>query len=475
MKKILLIGVTITVNTWCIAQNVGIGTVSPVNKLDVYDLSNAATIGVSSGTSSAYAELKASVAGSGMSLTKYGVSAVGSFNSWSNGDLLLLNNNSGSLLINTADSLALSVNGVNKIKIRKTGEVMINGSTYNASNVGYLYVDYPSYSPTKPAFEMNGSNIWMGFRDGGAYKGYIQQNGDDMNITSFVGSLTLRANSMSRITITKAGGVGINTIYPNADLDVLGSGNYTAAGVFSNSGSRLSFSAGDTGTLAVYNNYAGTNYAYALTSKINSTNGYAAYFNAKFCGVRVDVAGGSGMYGFGGYFTASNTNTSNYGATGIATGISSTNYGVYASASGGTTNYSLYCAGNGVYTGTWTQSSDRKLKNNIQPIARGLDLVLQLKPSTYEYKTKDTAYKEMNLATGLHYGFIAQDIEQVIPSVVQDNFQQKPGTSAKPISFKSVNYVELIPVLTRAIQEQNTLIVELRNELEALKKQVNTK
>ena len=95
MKKILLIGVTITVNTWCIAQNVGIGTVSPVNKLDVYDLSNAATIGVSSGTSSAYAELKASLAGSGMSLTKYGVSAVGSFNSWSNGDLLLLNNNSG--------------------------------------------------------------------------------------------------------------------------------------------------------------------------------------------------------------------------------------------------------------------------------------------------------------------------------------------------------------------------------------------
>lgn len=159
----------------------------------------------------------------------------------------------------------------------------------------------------------------------------------------------------------------------------------------------------------------------------------------------------------------------NLGLCGLASG-GTAGYGVYGSSASAGTNYGVFCNGNGTYTGTWSSSSDRKLKKDIAPINNGLSLIMQLKPTSYLFRTDDPEYKAMNLATGLHFGFIAQELEEVIPAVVTNNVHPgDQGTSQGPINFKGVNYTELIPILTQAIQEQQAQIESLKKEVEALK------
>lgn len=454
----------LTINT---SGNVGIGTTSPNTLVDMYSSNQTAILNIKTGNATLSSKLVASnSSGNTLELAKWGTSASGTTNGWSNASMGSLTNDVGSLLINAGDSIALGTNGKNNLLVKKSGEVMING-TSSASNAGYLYIAYPNYNSIKPAFEMNGSNVWMGFRDGSTYKSYIQQNADLLLISCMTGDLALRSYNTTQMTFKKTT-IGLHTSAPKADLHIDGSSNSNRAGLYvTNAASAPSFSSGDTGTLSVYNSYTGSNYAYALTAKINSNAGYGAYFNAKYCGLRVDVQGGSSLNGYGGYFTAANSSTSNYGATGIGNGTSSTNYGVYGSASGGTTNYSVYCAGNGVYTGTWTSSSDARLKENVTNLGSSLEMVMKLRPTAYNFKTNDPRYKSMNLSTGTHFGFIAQELETVYPSLVMNNVHTDPKNPSEKIDYKSVNYTELIPVLVKAIQEQQAQIEELKKQLAA--------
>lgn len=182
---------------------------------------------------------------------------------------------------------------------------------------------------------------------------------------------------------------------------------------------------------------------------------------------------GSGVYTEGKYVsdwaTTSGTGSQTWAQYGDAKGTGSVNYGMYGTASGATTNYAIYCSGNGVYSGTWTSTSDRKLKKDIEPITGGLATVMSLSPKSYLFKTDDLEFKSMNLATGTHYGFIAQELELVVPAVVSNNVHATPENPNETIEFKGVNYTELIPILTQAIQEQQAQIETLKKEVAALK------
>jgi hypothetical protein len=83
----------------------------------------------------------------------------------------------------------------------------------------------------------------------------------------------------------------------------------------------------------------------------------------------------------------------------------------------------------------------------------------------------------MRLPEGKQIGLIAQDIEAVIPELVQEtqfNAIEKQDGEHQPesvhIEYKSVNYIGLIPVLVSAIQEQQEQIEALKKEIELLKK-----
>ena len=116
------------------------------------------------------------------------------------------------------------------------------------------------------------------------------------------------------------------------------------------------------------------------------------------------------------------------GLEGLSFGINTgTNYGVYGFASGGATNYAIYAAGDMNYTGTLTNVSDRKFKNNIQTVDSNtaLNLLLQLKPSSYSFKPE--FIKSMNMSDKAQIGFIAQELQQVFPDLVSINKHPRPN------------------------------------------------
>jgi trimeric autotransporter adhesin len=105
----------------------------------------------------------------------------------------------------------------------------------------------------------------------------------------------------------------------------------------------------------------------------------------------------------------------------------------------------------------WTNAgtintSDARLKTNITTSPYGLQQVLQMKPVQYNWKTNPSA--------DLQIGFLAQDIQKIIPEAVV------VPTNGDPMGMK---YTELIPVLVKAIQEQQKQIDDLKKENAAIK------
>jgi hypothetical protein len=129
---------------------------------------------------------------------------------------------------------------------------------------------------------------------------------------------------------------------------------------------------------------------------------------------------------------------------------------------GGTPTEALHVVGNGRFTavgaGTFsnnlnitstgvltTATSDAKYKYNIRPLNYGLETLLQLKPVNFQWIEGE----EEDL------GFIAQDVAEIIPEAVNTNWNSD-------LLFR---YESLIPILTKAIQEQQALIKALEQRI----------
>ena len=92
-----------------------------------------------------------------------------------------------------------------------------------------------------------------------------------------------------------------------------------------------------------------------------------------------------------------------------------------------------------------TSTSDEKYKYNILPINYGLNTILQLKPINFQWIEGE----EQDL------GFIAQDVADIIPEAVNTNWN----------SDLLMRYESLIPILTKAIQEQQVVIKALEQRI----------
>lgn len=186
---------------------------------------------------------------------------------------------------------------------------------------------------------------------------------------------------------------------------------------------------------------------------------------------------------------SSNSPVENIGVSAHADGPEgSWTVGVRGSASGDGDNYAGWFDGrvqvNGdiSYTGELNQTSDRNLKENIRPIQNALSTIMHLNPATYNFRGNGE-YKGMSLSTRNHFGLIAQEVEDVLPELVKVNHHRYktenvadagPSASAEGFSeeimeYKSLNYTEMIPILIKAMQEQQAEIDRLQRELQALK------
>lgn len=121
--------------------------------------------------------------------------------------------------------------------------------------------------------------------------------------------------------------------------------------------------------------------------------------------------------------------------------------------------YNLQCNGTGVWgAGAYVNGSDARIKNNITPLDTGLDVVAKLNPVTYTYK------EEWSKDQSIQTGFIAQELlvalegKDYIDGIVQQNSE-----------YMSVAYQNIIPILTKAIQEQQEMIKQLQADIAELK------
>jgi hypothetical protein len=153
---------------------------------------------------------------------------------------------------------------------------------------------------------------------------------------------------------------------------------------------------------------------------------------------------------------------------------SQTHFGLYAEGNNGE---AAYFAGNTVTGGVPWVLSDQEFKSSITDIESPLAIISQLQPKTYEFNT--TAYPHMRLPSGQRYGFIAQEVQETLPSLVKSTakLQLTDPETGEVISagqeHLAVSYTELIPILIGATQEQQATIEQLQNELADLQAQVS--
>lgn len=151
------------------------------------------------------------------------------------------------------------------------------------------------------------------------------------------------------------------------------------------------------------------------------------------------------------------------------------NYGVYGGITNefctGTTNYAGYFAGNLAYTGSLINLSDKKFKTEIEPLYNNLDIITKLEPVSYKY-INTYNNRSLSLPEGIHFGFISQEVEKIIPNLVEISFNPTVNnnhiTNDELIEYRGLKYMEIIPLLVGAVKELN-------EKLDSITQYINSK
>ena len=101
--------------------------------------------------------------------------------------------------------------------------------------------------------------------------------------------------------------------------------------------------------------------------------------------------------------------------------------------------------------------SDQTLKTNVRDLETGLTEVMSLKPRRFDWINGDAE----NVA-----GFIAQEVEEVLPELVSD-YQYSEG-----VTKKSLKMGDILPTLVKAIQEQQALITAQSATIQSLTERI---
>ncbi len=108
--------------------------------------------------------------------------------------------------------------------------------------------------------------------------------------------------------------------------------------------------------------------------------------------------------------------------------------------------------------GGYSSFSDERLKNSITSIPNALEKIKNLRSVTFKWNKTTCPSME-----GVHSGFVAQELEKIIPHAV---------TTGKD-GFKGVFYDEIIPYLVSGIQEQQTQIDQQTEAIALQQKQID--
>jgi hypothetical protein len=181
----------------------------------------------------------------------------------------------------------------------------------------------------------------------------------------------------------------------------------------------------------------------------------------------------------GAYGHASNSNVMNagvYAHVPLSTGVG--NYAVYAESPIGPSNYAGFFVGDILMFGTgtaiggiWTPS-DQRFKKQVKGLENSLDILMKLRPTEYLYDTKNPY--GIPFTDKRQYGFIAQELETVLPELVRENLKTETNDKdgkvlTQSTAYKTVNYDGIIPFVVKGVQEQQAEIESQSSALSTLK------
>ena len=236
-------------------------------------------------------------------------------------------------------------------------------------------------------------------------------------------TLGFSTNGLNRVTIKSDGNVGYGTNNPVSLLHIEKAGGTTFSG-----GDQFRVSSGVSGNRAEFH-FTDNITSDAFLSFLPSATIASRYLEISLNG----AAGGLAIDGNGkvGILTVAPTQQLHVVGNGRFTAVGA-----------GTFSNNLNITSDGTLT---TATSDAKYKYNIRPLNYGLETLLQLNPVNFQWIEGE----EEDL------GFIAQDVAEIIPEAVNTNWNSD-------LLFR---YESLIPILTKAIQEQQALIKALEQRI----------
>lgn len=382
----------------------------------------------------------------------------------------------------------------------------VTGSTFTPLMItGAGLTGMGTSSPTDKLHiaDMSGAATYIKLSDGGTTTAnglYVGLNGGgnafiyNSLASSSTGRLFLGGgNYYNAVTLDNNGKVGIGNTLPDGQLSVMNMGNGLLAPTIhaeniSSSGVGLFIETSSTDAAQVITNAAGTTGGYSIFAKYfdGGANDLVRFDNSGVTqhsgrmilyGNNVSGAGGGYTQGFNAYGVALGNVAATSGTVTLIANAYVDGGGLQAFTPW--TNNSASC-GNSSYkwTAVWAtngtiQTSDERDKKNIQAVGYGIDAVMKLKPVSFEWKNDAN-----RLGTGRNLGFVAQELEKVIPdavvhSVASDEEIRNAADAGKGEVEKDsygVKYAEIIPVLVKAIQDQQAQIEKLQSEINALKK-----
>ena len=127
---------------------------------------------------------------------------------------------------------------------------------------------------------------------------------------------------------------------------------------------------------------------------------------------------------------------------------------------GGTLSFQVLANGNAQNTNnSYGAISDVKLKENIVDASPKLADLMQVKVRHYNFKSNPD-HKQI--------GVVAQELEQVFPAMVEETVDSDLKGNGLGTTTKSVKYSVFVPMLIKAIQEQQVFITQLTARITAL-------
>ena len=306
----------------------------------------------------------------------------------------------------------------------------------------------------------------LGFRNTGASNGIggtgytaqiISDGNNAVELYTVGGSPVIFGTSATeRMRITSTGNVGIGTDAPLTKLHMSG-GSTSIAGVAVNilvqdtltaERTRLQFENLSTGaglSRSSAIDFKSSTVSWAIGTDIDVNAGNNFYIRDRNASTRL-LINGSGNVGIGTTSPGTARLVVHYDGANpnlilSATGTSSFGVQRFTNDNGIAGSISMYATSVGYNT-----SSDYRLKQDLKEY-NGLSLVSAIKTYDYEWKVDNKRA----------YGVLAHELQEVLPQAV---FGEKDAEE-----MQGVDYSKLVPIMIKAIQEQQVQIQELKNKL----------